>query len=193
MVFRARQEAVMNPLRIILTAALVVALVLLLVHGDFVGLAASAVAAFLIQALLLRDLGKCLGRALPVLLFCAILAVLELTAHRSLSLLTLKTFACYAILSLGVQLMPWTVMARSVSLQSRFFAPVLFLLFVYHFTMILQEEVQRVLTAYRMAAPHPLRHGGLRALAYSLDALFRRCLVRTERFYAAQTLRGIAE
>jgi hypothetical protein len=119
--------------------------------------------------------------------------VLELIAHHSLSLLTLKTFACYAILSLSVQLMPWTVLARSVSPQSRIFAPVLFLLFVYHFTVILQEEAWRLLTAYRLAVPHPLRNGGLRALAHSLDALLRRCLVRAERFYAAQTLRGIAE
>jgi hypothetical protein len=59
--------------------------------------------------------------------------------------------------------------------------------------VILQDEAMRALTAYRLAVPHGFRPGGMRALAFSLDSLFRRCLVRAERFYAAQTLRGLAE
>jgi hypothetical protein len=183
----------MNAARFILVVALVCALILLLVDGNFVGLAASAVTAFLARALLLRDFRKCIRHALPVFLFCAILVVLEFIAHRSLSNLALKTFVCYAIVVLSVHLMPWTVMVRSVSPRSCLFAPVLFLLFVHHFTAILQEETRRSLTAYRMAVPHPFRRGGVRALAFSLDSLFCRCLLRAERFYAAQTLRGIAE
>jgi hypothetical protein len=183
----------MNVLRSILAAVLVAVLAVLLAYGNFIVLAASAIAAFLAWTLLLRDLRKCIWRAVPVFLFCAILAILELIAHRSLTLLALKTFVCYAILSLGVQLVPWTVMVRSVSPQSRFFAPFLFFLFIYHFTMILQEETLRALTAYRLAVPHPFRRGGMRSLAFSLDSLFSRCLVRAERFYAAQTLRGITE
>jgi predicted lysophospholipase L1 biosynthesis ABC-type transport system permease subunit len=122
----------MNVLRSILAAVLVAVLAVLLAYGNFIVLAASAIAAFLAWTLLLRDLRKCIWRAVPVFLFCAILAILELIAHRSLTLLALKTFVCYAILSLGVQLVPWTVMVRSVSPQSRFFAPFLFFLFIYH-------------------------------------------------------------
>jgi hypothetical protein len=193
MVFRPRKQTGMNLLRFILAVFLFFMLAVLLVNGNFIVLAASAVASFLALALQWRDLRICFWRAVPVLLFCAILAVLEWIAHRSLTLLELKTIVCYAILSLVVRIMPWAVMTRLVSPQSRFFTPVLFLFFVFHFTAILQEETRRALTAYRLAVPHPYRRGGIGALAHCLDSLFRRCLARAERFYAAQSLRGFAE
>lgn len=183
----------MNLLRFIFAVALVAGLVFLLAHGGVAWLASSAAAALLVWALVMRDLPRRILSLGPILFFCAVLALLDLIAHRPSSLLPLQAFASYAVLMLSVQLLPWARVARSVSPPSRFFLPVLFLLFVYHFTVILKEETRQLLTAYRLAVPYPFRRGGLRALAYSLDSLFRRCLARAERFYAAQILRGIAE
>jgi hypothetical protein len=84
-------------------------------------------------------------------------------------------------------------LVRSVPPRSWFFQPILFFLFIRHFTSILRDEALRSLTAYRLAVPHPFRRDGFRALAYSLDSFFRRCFLRAERFYAAQLLRGLAE
>jgi len=99
----------------------------------------------------------------------------------------------YLTVAPALRIMPWVALVRSVSSRNRFFPPVLFLLFIRHFTFILRDEAMRSLTAYRFAVPHPFRRGGIRALAYSLDSFFRRCLLRAERFYAAQLLRGLAE
>lgn len=63
--------------------------------------------------------------------------------------------------------------------------------FTRHFAAILSDEVRRILTARRMAAPRLYRSGGSSSVVHSLGAVLRRSLIRAERFYAAQWLRGI--
>ncbi len=183
----------MNLFRFMSAILALCGLIVLLARGSLFWLALAALGALVTEASFLCNLRLYILRALPVLLFCAVLMILELVGHHSVSSLALKAFASYAILVLAVRLMPWTAIIRSVSPQSRFFVPILFLLFVHHFTLILRDETFRTLTAYRLAVPHPFRHGGLKALAFALNSLFRCCLVRAERFYAAQLLRGLAQ
>jgi hypothetical protein len=67
----------------------------------------------------------------------------------------------------------------------------LFAHFTRHFAAILAEEARRMLIARKMAAPRLYRRGGFSSLVHSLTAVFRCSLIRAERFYAAQRLRGI--
>ncbi len=67
----------------------------------------------------------------------------------------------------------------------------LFAHFTRHFASILAEEVRRMLIARKLAAPKLYAKGGFSSLVQSLSAVFRCSLVRAERFYAAQWLRGI--
>lgn len=164
-------------------------LVVLVINGNVAWLAATAFFAIIIEVALKRALGW----LVPILLFCAALAALELVGHRSISALPLRALASFSGLVLAFRVAPWMNLLRSVSPRSRLFVPVLFLLFVLHFTQILRNEALRSLTAYRLVVPHPLKRGGIRALACSLDSFFHRGLLRAERFYAAQLLKGLAE
>lgn len=161
----------------------------LLVYGNVMWLAAAAAFAIVVEVVLKRSV-----RWLePVLLFCAVIALLEWIDHRTVTELPLKSLVGYLGVARAFQLIPWVDLLRLAQPQSRLAAPVLFLLFVRHFILILRDEAMSSLTAYRLAVPHSFRYDGVRALAYSLDSFFRRCLFRAERFYAALLLRGLAE
>ena len=179
----------MTAVRLILAILLLFGLILLLVYENIAWLAAAVVCVVSIEVVLRHSFRW----LLPVIFFCTVLAVLEWIDHRSVTALPLKALLSYGILALGFRVMPWMALIRSIPPQSRFFPPVLFLLFVRHFTFILRDEAVRSLTAYRLAVPHPLRRNGIRALAWSLDSFFHRSILRAERFYAAQLLRGLAE
>ena len=179
----------MTVVRSTLSILLLCGLVVLLVHGNVVGLAVAAACAASIEVAIRRTIHW----LVPILLFCAVLALLEWIDHRTVSALPLKALVSYLAVALAFRIMPWVALVRSVPPRSRFFPPVLFFLFIRHFTFILRDEAMRSLNAYRLAVPHPFRSGGIRALAYSLDSFFRRCLLRAERFYAAQLLWGLAE
>ena len=179
----------MTVARSTLSILILCGLVVLVVHGNVVVLAVAATCAASIEVALRRTIHW----LFPILLFRAVLALLEWIDHRTVSALPLKALVSYLAVALAFRIMPWVALVRSVPPRSRFFPPVLFFLFIRHFTLILRDEAMRSLTAYRLAVPHPFRSGGIRALAYSLDSFFRRCLLRAERFYAAQLLWGLAE
>ena len=179
----------MTILRSALVILVLFGLAVLLIHGNAIWLAVVSLCAFCISVTLLHNI----RHLAPVLLFCAVLAVLEWIGHRSVSALPLKAFVSYLLLALAFRLMPWGALMRLISPRSRFFPIALFFLFLRHFTLILLDEAFRSLTAYRLTVLHPFRRRGIQALAHSLDSFFRRCLTRAERFYAAQLLRGLAE
>lgn len=161
----------------------------LLAYGNIVWLAAAAAFTIAVEVVLKRSV-----RWLePILLFCAVIALLEWIDHRTVTELPLKALIGYLGVSRAFRLIPWVGLLRLAQPQSRLAAPVLFLLFVRHFILILRDEAMSSLTAYRLAVPHSFRYDGVYALAYSLDSFFRRCLFRAERFYAALLLRGLAE
>ena len=179
----------MTVARSTLSILILCGLVVLVVHGNVVVLAVAATCAASIEVALRRTIHW----LFPILLFCAVLAFLEWIDHRTVSALPLKALVSYLAIAPALRIMPWVAIVRSVPPRSRSFPPVLFLLFIRHFTLILRDEAMRSLTAYRLAVPHPFRSCGIRALAYSLGSFFRRYLLRAERFYAAQLLRGLAE
>jgi hypothetical protein len=179
----------MTAARLMLAVLLLCGLAMLLVSGSTSWLAVTLGCAVSIEIFVRRKFRW----LLPPLLFCLVLALLEWVGHHSVTVLPLKAFLSYAVLTLSLRIMPWAELLRSVSPQSWLFLPVLFLLFVRHFTSILRDEAVRSLTVYRLAVPHLFGHGGIRALAWSLDSFFCRSILRAERFYAAQLLRGLAE
>jgi hypothetical protein len=193
MVFSKNWQNRMTALRILLAVLLVCVLILLLTRGGFVWITEAAALALIAESILLHSARFCLRRAVPVLFFCVVLAVLEWLAHHVVSTLAIKTFASYLIVQLCVRIVPWSAATQYVRPQSCLFPLILYLLFVRHFVLVLRDESVRSLTAWRISAPYLLRRGGLRSLVFSLDAFIRRCLTRSEHFYAAQLLRGLAE
>ncbi len=128
---------------------------------------------------------------LPVLVFAAFLVVLQAWGGRIDWWLPVRTIAVAAAVLVAVRLVPWAALLRRVGPGSRFYAAALYLWMLRHFTSILLAETRRVLLAQRLAAPRRWGRGWFASLASALAAVFARVLVRAERFYAAQLLRGI--
>ncbi len=134
-----------------------------------------------------------LHSAMPIGIFVAGVAALQWFHGKVDWVLPLRTVAVFLLSTLAMRIAPWSWIAARLSPRSRLYAPGLFLLFVRHFTEILITEAQRTLQARAMCAPSSFRVGGFSSLAYAVAAIFRRALVRAERFYAAQTLNGIVQ
>jgi hypothetical protein len=179
----------MTVARLLLAILILCGLAILLVCGSTLWLGAAVMCCISVEMVVRRAFRW----LVPALLFSVLLGLLEWIRHGGITTLPLKAILSYAALALGFRIMPWVALLRSVPPQSFLFLPVLFLLFVRHFTFILHAEAVRTLSAYRLAVPHSFRRGGFRALAWSLDSFFRRSLLRAERFYAAQLLKGLAE
>jgi hypothetical protein len=153
----------------------------------FVG---AALCAHLVVGHRLRHL---LQSAMPIGIFVAGVAALQWFHGGVDWVLPLRTVAAFLLSTLAMRIAPWGWLAARLSPGSILYAPALFLLFVRHFTEILITEAQRTLQARAMCAPSLFRAGGFSSLANALVAIFRRALIRAERFYAAQALNGIVQ
>ena len=107
--------------------------------------------------------------------------------------LPVVTVAVFLVSTAAFQMAPWRSAIFAVRPGSRLYNAVLFGLFVRHFAAILETESRRVLTARRLCISRKWGPGWLRSLAFALAALITRSLVRAERFYAAQRVRGLGE
>lgn len=136
---------------------------------------------------------KWLRRLLPLAVFAAGLAAIEWLAGTLDPWLPLKTLGAFAIGAALFAAIPWRLMSRRLAPGKWWYTPVLFLLFLRHFTEILSDEPVRVLRARSMVISRRYGPGWLQSLAYALAGLFRRAIDRAERFYAAQLVRGLAE
>jgi hypothetical protein len=183
----------MTALRTSIAVALLLSLIPIIACGSIPCLVSVTAVAFLLHALQVRNLRKCIHQALPILVFCLLVYILGAVAHHASLSLAVRTLASYTVLRLASGVLPTAALSRLVQPNSLFFVPALFLLFTVHFLQIVKSESMRSLLAYRMAAPRLYRSGGLRALVYCLDSLLRQCITRAERFYAAQSLRGLAQ
>jgi hypothetical protein len=105
--------------------------------------------------------------------------------------LALRTVAVFAFVVPAARLILWEELLTSRRPGSALFRIALFLLLVRHFARVLAGEAWRLLTAQNLAAPRRWRHGWWGSLVWALAALFRRALLRAERFYAAQLVRGL--
>jgi hypothetical protein len=134
-----------------------------------------------------------LRAGIPVALFAATVAALQWINHSLDWAVPPRTLAVFLLSTLAMRTVPWVWVAGRLSPRSRLYLPGLFLLFVRHFTEILISETRRTLQARAMCVPSLFRAGGFSSLGSALVSIFRRALGRAERFYAAQSLSGIAQ
>ncbi|MFB3777714.1 MAG: hypothetical protein ACE141_08885 [Bryobacteraceae bacterium] len=154
-------------------------------------LVVAVLAASAAHVLLGRRRLRSLGAGIPVLLFAATLVLLQWLGGRIDLSLPLRTVAVFLLSTLAASVAPWTWIAGGVSPGSRLYLPGLFLLFIRHFAGILISESRRTLQARALSAPRVSGPGGFASVTGALTAVFRRALVRAERFYAAQLLNEI--
>jgi hypothetical protein len=136
---------------------------------------------------------KLLRRLVPLAVFAAGVATLQWLAGTLDPWLPLKTLAAFALGAAIFAAIPWRGLSRRLAPGRWWYAPVLFLLFLRHFTAILSDEPVRVLRARSLAVPRRYGPGWLASLAHALATLLRRAIDRAERFYAAQLVRGLSE
>jgi hypothetical protein len=129
----------------------------------------------------------------PILLFAAMLAMMQWVAGMPVTRLWLRTILVFLATMVVVRLLPWERWIFRVRERTWLFWTALFALFVRHFVAILFREGQRTLTARRLSVPNGYGAGWFRSLAFALSAFLSRSLTRAERFYVAQLVRGIGE
>lgn len=130
---------------------------------------------------------------LPVALFALSLALLEWLAHRRVPALPLHTVAVAALTVWITRRVRWAKLAARVPPRSRRFRAVLFLLFTAHFARVLDRESRRMLTARSLTIRRRLGPGAFTSLKWAVAGVFTRALLRAERFYAAQRMKGLGE
>jgi hypothetical protein len=155
-------------------------------------LTATLVALFL-HAIAFGGVGRSIRSLLPIVVFAGVLALMQWISSTPISSLPLKTIAVFLLFTTALRLLPWSEVVSVVHPGARLFGLVLFALFVRHFAAIFVRESQRVLQARSLRLSSPWGRGSFRSLVAAVAALAGRSLVRAERFYAAQSLRGLAE
>jgi hypothetical protein len=149
--------------------------------------------------LVLRTRGKArrLTRRLlplaPILLFAGMLALMQWVAGMPVTWLWLKTILVSLATMAAVRFLPWDRWLFRLREGSFLFQVALFALFVRHFAFVLLAEGRRALTARSLSVPHAYGPGWFRSLAWAVSGFFTRSIVRAERFYAGQWVRGIGE
>ncbi len=147
---------------------------------------AVAIAIHLIQE---RSPKRVLRRFLPILVFAAGVYALSFFGGRAEPRLPLRVVFVFAAVWLLGRLCVRRVKIPRSRMLFRLF---LFVHFVRHFAEVLGDETRQTLTARQMAAPSLFRPGGFSSLVYALSSIFQRCMIRAERFYSAQSLKGFS-
>ncbi len=141
--------------------------------------------------LLPRPRGRVWLSTLPIVIFAAVVAVLQLASTGTVSMLPAKTVVVFLLLGAVWRAWPFVNVFEGVRPGSRLWTLVLFALVTRHFVEILQTEAVRVFRAWALRVPRRFGPLGLRSLSWTVVASVLRCWVRAERFYAAQRLRGL--
>jgi hypothetical protein len=155
-------------------------------------LAATLLALFL-RAIAFGSLSRSIWSMLPIAMFAGVLALMQWVSSVPVSSLPLKTIAVFLLFTTAFRLLPWPDVISVVRPGARLFGLVLFALFVRHFAAIFMRESLRVLRARSLRISRPWGRGAFSSLVAAVAALVGRSLLRAERFYAAQSLRGLAE
>jgi len=140
-----------------------------------------------------RSVARALRAALPILVFALSLAAIQIIFGMPVTNLAAKAVASFFFITSAFRMYPWADLLARVSPGSPLFTLALYLLFVRHFFFILTSESIRLLRARSLCITKPYGRGSFRSLVAALGSLFERTLLRAERFYAAQLLRGFAE
>lgn len=126
-----------------------------------------------------------------LLLFSAVLAALDYAAHRRVSGLAARTLVLGLAAALLFRAVSWRGLFRRLRPGSVLYRAGLFLIFIWHFTKILEQEAWRLYTARRMAVSREMGPWGFRSLVHATASLFMRTLIRAERFHASLVVREI--
>jgi hypothetical protein len=154
-------------------------------------LAACGVGAALAQLFVHRR-GRGWLSVLPIVVFAAVLAALQLASAGRVSMLPVKTVVVFLLLSVVWRVWPFAHAIEGVQPGSRLWTLVLFALVTRHFIEILQTETVRVWRAWALRVPRRFGPLGFRSLSWTVVAIILRCWARAERFYGAQRLRGLS-
>jgi hypothetical protein len=131
--------------------------------------------------------------AAPVVFFALVLTALQWLNGAVDVRLPLRTIAVFLLSTAAFRVLPWSDLIAALDIRSRWYLPVMFLLFVRHFAAMLLEEVRRAFQARSLCVSANFRRGGFQSLAWAAASVFRRATDRAERFYAAQTIGGMQE
>jgi len=172
---------------------LLVATVVVIIVNRPQWLVAALVLGLLLRMVIWKNLSAALRSALPVVLFAVVLVVMQWLAAVPVTSLAAKALAVFLFSTAAFRLLPWTDAFATTRPGTTLHGFFLYLLFVRHFVIILQSEASRVLHARALCLACPYGRGALASLVWGLVSLFSRSLVRAERFYAAQLLRGFGE
>ena len=153
-------------------------------------LAAAAGAAFAIHLALRRRLRAALLSLVPIAMFAGVILALGWFGGADPALAA-RTIAVFLLSTAAFRVAPWKWAASQLSPRSRLYTFGLFLLFVRHFAEILAAESRRTLQARGLCVRGTLGRGGFSSLGWAVVSIFRRTLLRAERFHAAQSLAGI--
>lgn len=194
MVFRACRESRAADLLIfavpwILLAA---ALALAFTRNPFCMVGALPVS-FLCHAVARRSVSRSARATLPVAGLALILTLLQLLNHRFDLTLAAKMLGIFWLTAAAFHLLRWQRVAEAIRPGAPFSKLALFLLFIRHFALILAGESWRVLHARERVIYKPYGKWAFRSLNSALVSLFLRAMIRAERFYAAQLLKGLAQ
>ena len=140
-----------------------------------------------------RNLSKSLHATVPVVFFAATLVLFQVITRMPVTTLAAQTVAIFLFVSAAFRIVPWAASLAGVGPRSRFFALALYALFTRHFFVILTSEALRLFRARALCISRPYGKGSFRSLVSALASLFSRSLLRADRFYAAQLMRGLAE
>ncbi len=149
-------------------------------------------ASFSLYALSGKNLLRSLAATLPVAVFALILILMQWISGMPITLLGFKAVAVFWLMSTICRIIPWSHFTRLIDRKSYFSSLILFVLFTSHFLRILGAESLRLLRARQLCVPAPYGKWAFRSLGAALVSLFSRALIRAERFYVAQLLKGLA-
>jgi energy-coupling factor transporter transmembrane protein EcfT len=194
MVFRAGHEnAVMIALRVVGAVVLLVAAVMVATVNNEALLLIAIIGGFVLRTIVSRSARRAMRSTLPVVVFAALLALMQWASSQSVSSLPPQTIALFLFSATAFGIFPWSETFSGVRPGSTLFGFVLFALFIRHFAIIFTSESRRVLQARSLGISRAYGPGWFRSLVAAVAALIGRSLSRAERFYAAQSLRGFTE
>jgi len=194
MVFRAGHESyLMTALRVVGALVLLVAAVMVAVVSNRTWLLIAIVGGLVLRTIVGGSLSRALRSTLPVVIFAALLALMQRVSSQSVSSLPLQAVAVFLFSATSLRIFPWSAVLSATRAGSGLLAPLLFALFIRHFVIIFTSESRRVLQARSLGISRTYGPGWFRSLVAAVAALIGRSLSRAERFYAAQSLRGLTE
>ena len=129
--------------------------------------------------------------SLPVGASAFVLLLLQQFAVNSDKLMPLRMVTVFFFVCAAWHTFPVVNLLLRIPHHTSIYIAVLYLFFIRHFMITLGEEAFRMLRAWKWS--NRWRRGNIRSLSCAMTGLFNRCLVRAERFYAAQLVRGLAE